>query len=244
MKRYKLKIDFKLGDISYTKDQIVTSKNTIYDSIIMKDNPHMFELLKPIFYTEDFKDGSFPKESCNNCDLRPSTECGHQGECSTVNSNHQYSNWQGDPQGEPIYEDEECWMIWKEGVDIHAFAECFKDVYTGINTDPTTKFFSDATNAIEYYNYLKWKDSLQLEIGDILINRGGNYKIKSKIIELDYVKEYCKLNDGRSIHFTNLHLFRKYENTSLKLNDEKVTFKDIPKVLEILKTILEDEDKL
>ena len=63
VKKYKGFNDYRSDDV----------KSHAFNASIIENSPEYWEKVKPLFYTEDFKDGSFPMKSCNNC-----TNYGHR----------------------------------------------------------------------------------------------------------------------------------------------------------------------
>jgi len=139
-----------VGDTPYTLGEVLTKKELIESGI------------KPMFYTEDFTDGTFPKKSCINCNKAPmnsdmctTTKC-HKG------LDGRAENWQGTLKGRAIYQNEESWIVGydKEGIPVIKYG-CFVK-----GSKVNTKHFSNETNAKTYYNELKWKGKLKFKIGD------------------------------------------------------------------------------
>lgn len=145
-------VNFKKGDIvtKNGKDYIVTksSIDNIGKYITEKEvenNPDIFEELPILFWCEDYTDGSFPVKSCNNCNYAFG-----KGGCIGNNcKNNQYSHWQRELKGKPIYKGMKCWRVLDLGKD---GAEITYDDWVGFNLN--SKFFSNETNARNYYNKL------------------------------------------------------------------------------------------
>ena len=183
----------KLGDIVIKeygvysrKDKPALNKNDV------ENNPEYWQEIKPLFYTEDFIDGTFPEQNCDSCNFESNT-CGHSGECRTFNSNNQYDNWQGELKGEAIYEDDECWAVWqnpRSKIVNKSFSTwgliCFADV-------EKVKYFSNEKNAKTYSNKLKWQDKLKFKIGERVLPDDK----EGFIFEIDFEHEcYDVLLDG------------------------------------------------
>lgn len=161
MKKYKLLKDlpeYKAGDTKEAEDWKAFGYNP--DKF-----PEWFKETKLLFYTEDFSDGSFPKKSCNNCNYVDSLFEGkyfcdkHAAkECC---SNKTFSEWHGELKGQPIYEGDKCWRVWKSSVtnepmEIFGYHEPEYDI-----AEKTIKYFSNEENAKKYFNSLHSK----IEIG-------------------------------------------------------------------------------
>ena len=90
------------------------------------NNNTWFKEIKPIFYTEDFKDGSFPEKSCSNC--KNNTK-----RCSVLEpwNNRDCPLWRNILRGEAIYKDDKCREVYK------------------------SKYFSNEANARKYHESLQ-----------------------------------------------------------------------------------------
>lgn len=124
---------------------ITTEWKQGYDIVIYGDNGYLAKKINPIlFYTEDFKDGSFPVKSCSNCSH---IDCIYK-----FTSKEQPSNcWTNyiELKGEPIRKGDKCWKVGIfNGTHICKYSDWNS---TG---DMYFKYFSDETNARNYYNKL------------------------------------------------------------------------------------------
>lgn len=168
-----------------------------YDYVLadlIENSPEFWQKLEPILYTEDFKDGSFPEKSCNNCDNRPftSAKCIIK-ECAPSNGyDNSYANWQGQLQGEPIYEGDSIWL-----------ADSFQVLQIKYNnqipTDPEGKFFANKENAEIYHKSLrpkKFKEEWEAKQKEpkYVIFEEEYYKVKEWTSH-----SYCILETGRKL---------------------------------------------
>ena len=122
---------------------------------------------KILFYTEDFKDGSFPVKSCNNCTYNKNgnidmANC-HQS-CTNANP-----KWQGELKGEPIRKGDKCWYVSKDTCQ-----------YKEFNGDSEiAKYFSNETNARNYYNKLVEESKPKFEVGKWYVYTYGDIALYS-----------------------------------------------------------------
>lgn len=164
---------------------------------------------KPLFYTEDFKDGSFPKKSCRNCKMENFSFATTCPPCSP----HNLRRWQGELKGEPIYEGDECWLVFKDNLHIG-----FGNWLPGSNRNKA-KYFSNEDNAKSYYNklenaqqHLAEQTALArgIEVGTSLFSAGpksfiGNLKrIRPNTTYNLSIEESCliTLDSGREYEYT------------------------------------------
>lgn len=160
------------------------------------------EKLEPLFYTEDFKDGSFPEKFCNICKDK-SNLCSTQG-----NGQKNCHCWNGELKGEPIYRGDKCWFIHKKCKDV---TKQYK-VWGGDSKGTAKgKYFSNEDNALRYCNQLNWEDKLKFKVGDRVVGNGIPYRMI--VGELDYLDEQYVLfpEEGNGIiHFNKQEVFELY----------------------------------
>lgn len=249
--KIKLKTHLKINGVEHSKDNIYTKSGNYYvcktdmviDANFVEDNPHIFEPLKPLFYTEDFKDGSFPKKNCSNCNTRPITGLCVSGDCAKSGS-WQYWNWNGQLQGEPIYEGVKCWKV---GLDIHKIPYIKYGNWSG-STDDTLKYFLNEVNAKIYYNQLKWKNKLRFKIGDTVKISSQSSVYYRIITDKDYLNEcYCTNKLKEVIKFNQEKYWELEEVPTAEeevIHINKKEKKKTKKFCDLLNKIKEEYDKL
>lgn len=150
--------------------------NWIVDNIIECDTTGCWKKIEPLFYTEDFKDGSFPQKNCDNCALG--------GQVDTCNEycGEEFYNWHDKSgntkaKGEPIYRDDNCWLVYDQPLITIAYGP-----FTGVYPETEGKYFSNEQNARNYYNKLENKkikiiaNKLGFKIGNKIWNKvSGSY---------------------------------------------------------------------
>jgi uncharacterized protein (TIGR02145 family) len=178
--------------IVYLYESNTNDSNIVHKDIVEEVEP------KPLFYCEDFPDGSFPKKSCDNCDNKPftSNKCTTK-ECTPTNAyENGFQNWQGELKGHPIYEGDKCWVVFM----VEKYISCI--IYASIPFKEDlvkVKYFSNKDNARTYYNKLKWKDKLKFKIGDVLDLDG----LPLELTGIDWLYEVYNTKEGLTIHFNN-----------------------------------------
>ena len=125
---------------------------------------------KPLFYTEDFKDGSFPSKSCRNCINSKGGYMCNNDKCLPF----EFKRWEGELRGEPIYEGDKCWLISLITTD---FEKNYREWSGDSKNMFKHKYFSNEKNAKDYYNKLKEEKNMhKFAIGDIVISKVGTTK--------------------------------------------------------------------
>lgn len=193
----------------------------------LKNNSEYFQKLIPLFFCEDFLDGSFPEQSCYNCNH---TTCLHNGKDNLVCKGNGRS-WQGELKGEPIYEGDKCWLVCKSKANNYYISysdwtnitnSTFYDNYT------EWKYFSNESNAKTYYNQLKWKNKLIFKSKD-KIQKKSNLKYKIEIIDIDYSKaEYKTINENGIegfLEFNDQDLYQLYQEKTPEQEANELGFK-------------------
>lgn len=100
-----------------------------------------------LFYTEDFKDGSFQVKSCKNC-TNPNSY-NSDNFCNVLGC-FKEEHWKGELKGEPIRKGDSCWLVYLDnGLPIIRNGE-----FLGNCTKEKSKYFSNRKNAVDYYNGL------------------------------------------------------------------------------------------
>jgi hypothetical protein len=155
---------------------------------------------EPLFYTEDFPDGSFPKKSCNNCRHYKNISEGLKPQsCYYCNDN--LDNWSGKLKGQPIYKDK-CWVVFMAGKHtpyINHATILFKEDLVKV------KYFSNENNAREYYNKLKWEGRLKFKVGNTVINQTALKPEPVTITKIDYLAECYFIKTSTVIFFKDQH---------------------------------------
>ena len=118
-----------------------------------------------LFYTEDFKDGSFPVKNCNNCskyirkgvENKPYYICAN-GEFTGLAPKDKICNvfhqgWQGELKGESIRKGDKCWRSDISGYSYQDWTTKVVSLISHVNMK--VKYFSNETNARNYYNKLQ-----------------------------------------------------------------------------------------
>jgi len=153
-----LKPRFKIGDCITNRMQlpkyfkVTDTTDTLYilenkdggkDSLNITSQNN-WELYKrtPLFYTEDFKDGSFPVKECHNCFKQP---VNIEHSCKYLETCKDYNHYR--LRGAPIHAGDRCWKVTKTGV------EC--NTWNGNKVWEETKYFSSISNALSYYTKLR-----------------------------------------------------------------------------------------
>lgn len=194
-----------------------------------------------LFYTEDFKDGSFPKDGCKGC-TRDKEECKYIPCKGQIN------------KGEPIRKGDKCWRI-NEIVSICSLEACYHN-WENTNTivDPTIKYFSNRKNAENYQNSLKQKDMQKVEITipenyqvtDTFENRiTDNLTLKGVILEKKQAvittKDNVNLYLGDTFYFideTNTINESKIVNPNFEILSEYLHFSTKEAAQNYLKSLL------
>jgi len=122
------------------------------DAVIVYDGEHdkWAEVIEkePLFYTEDFEDGSFPVNSCSNCKYEFNTYCNNYDKtkkCKTLELEC-WDNWKGELKGDAIYKGDKCWKVgYFNGTYVYKY-----DTWDG-QGNPYFRYFSNERNAEEYY---------------------------------------------------------------------------------------------
>jgi len=213
--KYKLKIKYHNTFGDWNKETLLEQKgNYFYDSsetlILNQDyvenNPDIFEELTPLFYTEDFKDGNFPKKSCGNCNFQKSKfECSHQENRNCTNKEY----WQGELKGEPIYEGDEFYFMHYNSIKQNCPFVEFKYITTKDHNscweNEEGKYFSNEKNAKIYYESLRKKQYILItesrgrfyQKNEVYLieknHKNGCYRVKDKNCSFYY--DDCKLVD-------------------------------------------------
>lgn len=207
MKKYKLKINYTIPKEIHRlkKGQIIIPDGYVYtidgynlSKKLVENNPDIFEEIQPLFYTEDFKDGSFPKKSCKNCrnDINRCSvqEPWYKRDCPL---------WNNILRGQAIYEGDDVIIVYIHPEDNLPFINQIK-IYSGLILDKRdkVKLFLNKDNAITYYNELKWKDKLKFKIGDkVVTNKQQNTYISTVIKNIDFADESYKDYSNNNIYF-------------------------------------------
>jgi len=160
---------------------------------------------KPLFYTEDFKDGSFPMlGNCNTCVYQKNNficTIDKADDCSK-------SNYKGKLKGEPIYEGDKCWRVYKGDKYEPAYI-IQSSIWDGTCKD--SKYFSHPDNAETYYNQLKWEGKLKFKVGDVICS--DNVGVERVYIQgIDYLRGIYRTS---LYHGNKAIVFEKQENWQL-----------------------------
>ena len=208
--------DYKNINTSYVCEEGHVIYKQFTKEVTKEDYDKYLDSLNPIlFYTEDFKDGSFPVKSCSNCTYNKNgnidmTNC-HQS-CTNANP-----KWQGKLKGEPIRKGDKCWFV-ENGYEPRY------DLFQG-NSKEYGKYFSNETNARNYYNKLVEESKPKFEVGKW-------YKGKTPYFNNEYIALY--LNVERNPGFTLIDNVWSDHITTFKTDFTKWQPADMNKVKELL----------
>lgn len=182
----------------------------------LKNWKEYWQELKPLFYCEDFPDGSFPSDRCGNCyklcENKPKLDCIHY-----IKS-----------KGHPIYEGGECYTVHcntkkqyflnkKSVEDIMFFGHAYNNL----------KCFSNKKNAVTCFHEAKWKNNLKYGIGDYIIFEEAEEPTFLKITGIDFYNLAYTFEDELGVVYFNdenwiTHnefLKKKIESSNFKLGD-------------------------
>lgn len=149
MIKYKLIKEYsggpKLGTVKTEEEWCAYLNYHRINEIILQEE-EWFKKLEPLGYTEDFKDGSFPEKTCDNCNWNYKNH--YDLPCLTCHKTKKYKNWQGELKGEPIYEGDSIYLA----VNFQVIQ--IKNISSGFDIKALNhkeKLFSNKKNAEAYY---------------------------------------------------------------------------------------------
>lgn len=167
-KKYRLKINYTQQSrpcLIFTKGEIISHNTIGMTPEFVNANPDIFEEIKPLFWCEDFPNGTYPEKSCKGCSV------------DYIKERCQYNPCKGyKPKGQAIYEGDKCWKVGEFNT-----TKIFKHSDWVGYSPKYFKYFSNEQNAREYYASLQQPEyytktvSLEIPNGYVIDDTASGY---------------------------------------------------------------------